>query len=46
MGVLEATTSPLKERYAVSNDSVTELISQEHSTINSPTFCATERMRC
>ena len=26
MGVLEATTSPLKERYAVSNDSVTELI--------------------
>ena len=26
MGVLEASTSPLKERYAVSNDSVTKLI--------------------
>ena len=26
MGVLGASTSPLKERYAVSNDSVTKLI--------------------
>ena len=26
MGVLDASTSPLKERYAVSNDSVTKLI--------------------
>ena len=41
MGVLDASTSPLKERYAVSNDSVTKLFSQEHSTINSPMFCAT-----
>ena len=26
MGVLDASTSPLKERYAVSNDTVTKLI--------------------
>lgn len=45
-GVLAASTSPLKERDGVSNDSVFKLIQPGLSRFNSPKFCATGRATC